>query len=67
MMIWIKYSFTASLGKKTLYFATCHPLEIDPKGSKEYMHRRLRQEGVPNAVGYPTLALDTRERFNECK
>jgi hypothetical protein len=67
MKIWIKYSFTASLEKKTLYLAIGLPLEINPKGPEESMHLRVRQKGVPNAVGHPTLALDTRERFNECK
>jgi hypothetical protein len=43
------------------------PLEINLKGPEEFMHLRLRQEGVLNAVGHPTLALDARERLNECK
>jgi hypothetical protein len=66
-MTWIKYSFTASLRKKTLYLAIGRPLEINPKGPEESMHTRLRQEGVLNAVGHPTLTLDARERLDECK
>jgi hypothetical protein len=63
----VKYPFTASLGKKTLYLAIGCPLEINLKGPEEFMHRWLHQEGVLDAVGHPTLTLDARERFNEFK